>query len=74
LTVDQSIQAKSLIRTRAKAGTSRKGDTLLPLCNRRGGIRLINCLQAFGIEINKNTVDEETWEVWLEMQKPTSQK
>jgi hypothetical protein len=69
---DQSTQAQSLLRTRAKAGRNRDGSTSLPLCNRRDGMRLINCMLSFGIEITKDTVDRETWEIWLRIREDES--
>jgi len=52
-----------LVQVRTKAG-DRKTATSLPVCARRDGLRLIRCMQDMGVEINKETVDHDTWKIY----------
>lgn len=72
--IDSIQKDKPLLQNRAvsgqrKIGTQQERWSASPqLCPRRKGIRLINCLNELGIEINKNTVDESTMKIWQNMQ------
>jgi hypothetical protein len=65
---------RSLLPGRAKAGLRKAGTRTTsytatrPLCGRREGISLINCLNALGIQINDRTTDEGTLEIWRSIQ------
>lgn len=57
---------KSLIQRRALGGSRSEGTELA--CRAMDGLRLIACLRERGIEINQRTVDQETWELYLQQQ------
>lgn len=52
-----------LVRVRTQAG-DRKTAIGLPVCSRRDGLRLIHCMQEMGVEINEETVDDDTWKIY----------
>ena len=54
---------KPLIRRRARGG-GRKDALKPPICNRRIGLDLIQCLQHLGIEVSPQTVDAATWQIY----------
>ncbi|MBT3835200.1 hypothetical protein HOF56_03030 [Candidatus Peribacteria bacterium] len=59
-------QTVDLKKSQSASG-NRKTATKAPVCVRRDGIRLINCLLDNGIEINRWTADEETIEIWKKL-------
>ena len=60
--------APAQIRTLAVPGT-RKTIQVAPLCSKTDGVRRINCLIEYNIEINEQTADAETLEIWERMQR-----
>lgn len=60
------VGTRPLLQTRARAAN--RQSARVPLCSKRDGIRLIGCLLDFGIEINEQTADEDTLEVWERIQ------
>ena len=60
------------LRIRTKAAT-RADNPAIPVCTRRHGLMLVVCLKEMGIEINAQTVDPLTLELYRQSEMPTQQ-
>ncbi|HLC76447.1 MAG TPA: hypothetical protein VJB82_05030 [Candidatus Peribacterales bacterium] len=60
----ERIKSGPLIRRRSTPVEGRQFFGTAPICSRRDGLQLIQCLQDLGVEVSPETVDPRTYDIY----------